>query len=43
MSKQLFLTTFFALLLSGDMWGSTKDSDQYNAFISVFAQEDINK
>jgi len=43
MSKQLFLTAFFALLLSSNIWGSDEDNDQYNAFISVVAKEDINK
>ena len=43
MSKHLFLIVFFALFLSSNIWGSVKDNDQYNAFISVVAKEDIDK
>ena len=43
MSKQLFIITFFALLLSSNIQGSVVDNDQYNAFISIVSKEDINK
>ena len=43
MSKQVFLVAFFTLFLSNSIWVAAEDKDQYNAFISVFAKEDINK
>ena len=33
----------FALFLSSNIWGSVKDNDQYNVFISVVAKENIDK
>ena len=43
MNKQVFLMAFFTLFLSNSIWVAAEDKDQYNAFISVFAKEDINK
>ena len=43
MSKQVFLVAFFTLFLSNSIWAAAEDKDQHNAFISVFAKEDINK
>ena len=43
MKKQAFLMDFFTLFISNNIWVAAEDKDQYNAFISVFAKEDINK